>query len=81
LLHNLGFPELIANNIKEYEQKAIFFRDNPEKFKQLKERLYFNINNLNMTSSKLYTKNIEVAYTKIFENFQKKQAPKDFYIN
>jgi hypothetical protein len=34
-----------------------------------------------MTSSKLYTKNIEVAYTKIFENFQKKQAPKDFYIN
>ena len=81
LLYNLGFPELIANNIKEYEQKAIFFRNNPEKFKQLKERLYFNINNLNMTSSKLYTRNIEAAYTKIFENFQKKQAPKDFYIN
>ena len=81
LLHNLGFPELIANNIKEYEQKAIFFRNNPEKFKQLKERLYFNINNLNMTSSKLYTRNIEIAYTKIFENFQKKQAPKNFYIN
>ena len=29
----------------------------------------------------LANKPIEVAYTKIFENFQKKQAPKDFYIN
>jgi len=56
-------------------------RNNPEKLKQLKERLYFNMNNLNITNPKIYTKNIEMAYTKIFENYQKRQAPKDFYIN
>lgn len=81
LLYNLGLPELIANNIEEYEQKAIFFRNNPEKFKQIKERLYFNIKTLNITNPKIYTKNIEVAYTKIFENYKKRQVPKDFYIN
>ena len=81
LLHNLRLPELIANNIKEYEQKAIFYRNNPEKLKQLKERLYFNMNNLDITNPKTYTKNIEMAYTKIFENYQKRQAPKDAYIN
>jgi predicted O-linked N-acetylglucosamine transferase (SPINDLY family) len=81
LLHNLRLPELITNNIEEYEKKAIFYRNNPEKLKQLKERLYFNMNNLNITNPKIYTKNIEMAYTKIFENYQKRQAPKDFYIN
>jgi predicted O-linked N-acetylglucosamine transferase (SPINDLY family) len=81
LLNNLKLPELITNNVKEYEEKAILLRNNPEKYKQLKERLSFNVNNLNMSNSKLYTENLEKAYTKIYKNYQEKNSPINFYIN
>ena len=39
LLTHLGLPELIANNLKEYEEKAVRLAKNTEKLKTLKTRL------------------------------------------
>ena len=35
LLTRAGLPELISNNLQEYEQKALFFAQHPEKLTEL----------------------------------------------
>lgn len=42
LLTNLGLPELIATNLKEYEEKAVRFAKKPAELKALKKRLMEN---------------------------------------
>ena len=71
LLSSIGLPELITKTEKDYETLAIELATNPEKLKQIKKKLEKNILTKPLFDTKLFTKNIELAYTKIYEKYLK----------
>jgi len=81
LLKNLNIPELITSNIEDYENFAINLANNPEKLKEIKEKLLSAVKNSNTFNTKIYTKNLEKAYQQIYENYHQNLAPENIYIN
>ena len=81
LLKNLNIPELITSNTEDYENFAINLANNPEKLKEIKEKLLSSVKNSNTFNTKIYTKNLEKAYQQIYENYHQNLAPENIYIN
>jgi len=81
LLKNLNIPELITSNIDDYENFAIYLANNPEKLKEIREKLLSSIKSSNTFNAKIYTKNLEKAYQQTFDNYYKNLAPENIYIN
>jgi len=71
LLNVLGLSELITYTEKEYEDLAIELAKNPNKLKEIKNKLEKNKTNKPLFNTKLFTKNIETAYTKIYQKYLK----------
>jgi predicted O-linked N-acetylglucosamine transferase (SPINDLY family) len=80
LLKNLNIPELITSNIEDYERLAIYLANNPEKLKEIKEKLFFSIKNTNTFKTEVYTKNLEKAYELAYERYHQNLIPEDIYI-
>ena len=81
LLKNLNMPELITSNIEDYENFAISLANNPEKLKEIREKLLSSIKSSNTFNAKIYTKNLEKAYQQTCNNYYKNLAPENIYIN
>ncbi len=81
LLKNLNIPELITSNIEDYENFAIYLANNPEKLKEIRQKLISSIKSSNTFNTKIYTKNLEKAYQQTYENYYKNLAPENIYIN
>lgn len=75
LLNAIGLPELITNSQEEYEALAIELAMNPNKLANIKLRLANNRLNAPLFNTPLFTKNIEAAYTKMYERYQAKLQP------
>ena len=71
ILNSLGFNELITYSEKEYLDLIIDLAANSEKLNKLKIKLSKNKNSEPLFNTKLYTKNIESSYSKIYENYLK----------
>lgn len=80
LLYEVDLEELITNNFKDYIEKAIEIASNPVKHNELKIKLEKNKKNSNLFNNKLYTKNIEKAYIKMYEIFLNNEKPSSFKI-
>lgn len=80
LLKNLGLSELIKSNIDDYENLAIFLANNPKKLQEIKEKLFKAIKETNVFNAKIYTKNLEQAYKKIYENYKNNLNPENIYL-
>jgi len=81
LLKSLNLGELITSNIKDYENSAIYFANNPEKLMEIKERLLLSTKNSNTFNAKIYTKNLEKAYRQIYDRHHQNLVPENIYIN
>jgi predicted O-linked N-acetylglucosamine transferase (SPINDLY family) len=81
LLKNLNIPELITSNIDDYENFAISLANNPERLKEIREKLLSSIKSSNTFNAKIYTKNLEKAYQQTCDNYYKNLAPENIYIN
>jgi len=81
LLQNLGLLELIKSNIEDYENFAIDIASNPQKLQEIKKKLIKAIEETNVFNTKIYTKNLENAYKKIYENFKNNLSPENIYLN
>jgi predicted O-linked N-acetylglucosamine transferase (SPINDLY family) len=81
LLSAIELPELITRTQAEYEAEAIELATNPEKLKNIKIKLDKNRSTTALFNSKDFTLNIEDAYTKIYERFQKNLRPEHIFIN
>jgi predicted O-linked N-acetylglucosamine transferase (SPINDLY family) len=66
LLNTIGVPELITYSIDEYMKLAIELASNPEKFFAIKNRIAINRLTSPLFDINLFTKNIELAYQKIY---------------
>ena len=69
LLNVLGLSELITYTEKEYEDLAIELAKNPNKLKEIKNKLEKNKTSKPLFNTKLFANNIESAYVKIYDRY------------
>ena len=75
LLNAIGLPELITNTQEEYEALAIELAMNPNKLTDIKNKLASNRLTTPLFDTPLFTKNLEVAYSKMYERYQDDLQP------
>ena len=71
ILNALNLPELITNTPREYESLAIELAINSEKLKIIKDKLINNLSTAPLFNTPLFAKNLESAYSKMYERHQK----------
>jgi len=69
LLNAIGLPELITTSLEEYEELAIKLATNPEILRAIKQKLESNRLTHPLFDSKLFTRNLESLYTKMYERY------------
>ncbi|MBM3349389.1 MAG: tetratricopeptide repeat protein [Betaproteobacteria bacterium] len=80
LLNNIGIPELITTNQNDYESLAVDLALNPKKLAEIKQKLSQNRLVKPLFNSKLFTKNLESAFLRVYERYQANLSPDDIYI-
>jgi predicted O-linked N-acetylglucosamine transferase (SPINDLY family) len=75
LLNAIGLPELITNTQEEYEALAIELAMNPKKLADIKLKLAHTRLTTPLFDTPLFTKNLESAYTKMYERYQNDLGP------
>jgi len=75
LLNAVGLPELITSTQEEYEALAIELALNPHKLADIKLKLAKNRLTTPLFDTPLFTKNLESAYTKMYERYQTDLEP------
>jgi predicted O-linked N-acetylglucosamine transferase (SPINDLY family) len=80
ILTSINLPELITHTPKEYEALAIELATNPEKLKAIKDKLASNLSTAPLFDTKRFTKNIESAYTQMYERSQQGLEPDHIYV-
>ena len=79
-LNAVELNELITLTDKEFEDLAIELANNPKKLQQIKNKLNNNKISKPLFNTKLFTKNIEKAYSIIYEEYLKKLPTKNIEI-
>jgi len=69
LLTALDLPELIAPSLEAYETLAIELGLNPERLRDLKEKLARNRLVAPLFDTPLYARHLEAAYTKMYQRY------------
>jgi predicted O-linked N-acetylglucosamine transferase (SPINDLY family) len=80
LLQAIELPELITANQKQYEAKAIELAMHPENLKIIKAKLEKNRLTTALFDTVRFTKNMETAFTQIYESYQADLAPENIHI-
>jgi len=80
ILTSINLPELITNSLEEYEALAIELATNPSKLKAIKDKLTSNLSTAPLFDTKRFTKNLESAYTQMYERSQKGLEPDHIYV-
>ena len=75
ILNAIGLPELITTTLEAYEQLAIDLATHPEKLANIKRKLVENRLTMPLFNTNRFTKNIEAAYTAMYERYQAGLAP------
>lgn len=81
ILRAANLPELITTNIKDYEERAIYLATNPQELKKIREKLQMNRLNIPLFNTKMFVKNLEQGYLKIWDNYLNKETFEDIYID
>ena len=80
LLKAIDMKELITMNYSEYFDKAVDLGNNSFKVAAIKKKIKKNYFKESLFNSKLYTKNLENAFIKIYEDKKNNLKLKDIYI-
>jgi predicted O-linked N-acetylglucosamine transferase (SPINDLY family) len=75
LLNAIGLPELVTETRTDYEALAIELAKDPAKLKKIKEKLQHNRLTTPLFDTARFTKNIEAAYSQMFERYQADLMP------
>ncbi|MFA5040987.1 MAG: tetratricopeptide repeat protein [Bdellovibrionales bacterium] len=79
-LQAVGMPELIAKSLDEYEDRALELATNPEKLKQIKQKLQNNIKSAPLFDIAQYTRDLETAYKQMWDTWASGGSPKPFAV-
>ena len=80
LLNAVNLPELITTTKEEYETLAIELATDPEKLKIIKDKLVSNLSTAPLYDTKLFTKNLESAYTMMYDRYHQGLDPDHIYV-
>ena len=80
LLHAVGLPELVTHSLDEYAALAIELAGNPERLGQLRERLAYNRTRYPLFDTVRFCRNLEAAYTQMWERHQAGLPPASFAV-
>ena len=80
LVTAVGLPELVVENRKSYEDKAIELAIASEKISELKLKLKNNLEASPLFDTQKYTRNIERAYQLMFERYQNDSGSDHIYL-
>ena len=72
ILSAMNLKELITYTQEDYENLILDLATNSEKLNQIKNKIFKNKHTEPLFDTKLYTKNIESSYVKIYENYLNK---------
>ena len=81
MLFAIGLPELVTETQTEYEALAIELATNPAKLKAIKVKLEKNRLTTSLFDTAVFTKHIETAYSKMYEQYQADLLPDHIYID
>jgi protein O-GlcNAc transferase len=80
LLNAVGLPELITSFQEEYEALAIELANNTQRLEEINLKLANNRLTSPLFDTPLFTKNLEAAFVKMYENYQAGIEPNDIFI-
>jgi predicted O-linked N-acetylglucosamine transferase (SPINDLY family) len=80
ILSAINLPELITTSLEEYEALAIELATNPKKLKSINDKLVSNLSTAPLFNTSLFTKNLETAYTEMYERYQQGLEPDHIYV-
>ena len=80
VIGSLNMPELITTSQKEYESLAIELATDLEKLKIIKDKLLGNLSTAPLYDTPKFTKNLESAYSEMYDRYQKGLDPDHIYV-
>ena len=80
LLNAIDLPELVTANLEEYEALAVKLANNPEALQAVRQKLAHNRQTTPLFDTDRIRQHIEIAYTKMWEIFQRGEAPRSFNV-
>lgn len=80
LLHAIGLPELIANNIEEYEALALKLATTPGLLAEIRTKLVQNRSTYPLFDTDRFRRHIESAYIMMWERHQCGETPVSFSV-
>ena len=81
LLSSAGLPELITKTKKEYCDKAILLATNQQKLESLRKKVETKAKKSALFDSRGFTRNLEKAYTTMYQNYVSGVNPQKIVIN
>jgi len=77
LLNSTNLNELITETLKDYEKLAINLSNDEKLLTELKEKIKLQISKSNLFKPKTFTRNLERAFKRIYENYLEGRPPKN----
>jgi len=80
LLKAIGVEELITHSLEEYRALALHLAENPAILKDLRNRIIANRDSAPLFDTPRFARNIETAYTRMWEIHQAGEAPRPIVV-
>jgi len=80
LLGAIDLPELITTTEDDYEKLALDLATNPKRLKSIKAKLAANKELTPVFDTERFTRNIETAYTQMYEKYFAREKPDHLYV-
>jgi len=80
LLQAAGIPELITSNLEDYQTLALKLARDPALLAEIKAKLVRNRDTCPLFNTERFARHIEVAYTTMWETWQRGEVPKSFSV-
>jgi len=80
LLNAIDLPELITTTQAEYEALAVEFAANPQRLRQIRQKLEGNRLTTPLFDTRLFTRHLEDAYAQMYERYQADLPPEHIYV-
>ena len=77
----IGLPELVATSQAQYEALAVELANDPQRLREIRERLDRNRTTAPLFDSRLFTRHIEEAYVRMYERYQADLPPDHLDVN
>lgn len=81
LLNAIGLPELVTHNLANYEALALKLAADPEALKAVRVKLVANRLTQPLFDTDRFRRNIEAAYLRMWDTWQRGEAPQAFQID